>query len=74
MRPERQTAIVVAPHLVLRLLAGAHPHPLGEEIRGDTRRIALPEGFHGFHRNVLTGVRSRIASSVFSFDQKESRP
>jgi len=73
MRPERQTAIVVALRLVLRLLAGAHPHPLGEEVRGDTR-VALPEGFHGFHRNVLTGVRSRIASSVFSFDQKESRP
>ena len=68
MRPERQTAFVVARRLVLRLLAGAHPHPLGEEIRGDTR-IALPEGFHGSYRNVLTGVRSRIVSSVFSFDR-----
>jgi (1->4)-alpha-D-glucan 1-alpha-D-glucosylmutase len=51
---EGQTAIVIVPRLVLRLLAGAHAHPLGEAVWGDTR-IALPEGFHGSYRNVLTG-------------------
>ncbi|MGH8532120.1 MAG: hypothetical protein ACREV1_05155 [Gammaproteobacteria bacterium] len=29
--PRGQTAIFVVPHIVLSLLAGAHPHPLGEE-------------------------------------------
>ncbi|MDQ3564354.1 MAG: hypothetical protein M3436_09490 [Pseudomonadota bacterium] len=50
MRPEEQTAIVVVPCFVPRLLAGAHPHPLGEEIWDDTR-MGLPEGFHEARRN-----------------------
>ncbi|MGH8538225.1 MAG: hypothetical protein ACREXM_17680 [Gammaproteobacteria bacterium] len=41
MRPEGRTAIFAVPHLVLSLLAGAHPHPLGEET-WDHTGMALP--------------------------------
>ncbi len=57
-----QAAIVIAPHLVSRLVSAEHPVPLGDRWR--TSRVHLPKSLAALtYRDVFTGAEIRPATS-----------